>query len=557
MSNINILNNCIMPRVFLVSLKFSNSISDNNNVLMINLGILTLREVSKQYGFNIEVFDGDYQNILDEQIVDMILEAKPQVIGFSPFQNTMERTINIIKKISNCLPETIIMLGGIHASVISAVIMNDIPEIKYIIKGPAEVAFPKLLLAIFNNQIQNLTEIEGLVYRLDDKIIENMSAINPELDSLPNLGLSQIPYSNEIALISSRGCTSHCSYCCAPKFLKLNSKNYCKYQSPLKVVNDIEQIINSSNNKKISIHFYDDDFVGTSTQTIKRAEEIADTILLRGISIEVKFFCQAKIIVQAGAAFWNKWKKAGLVLLFCGFESGSDKDLSYYNKPSSMKDGIEAYKMLKKCNICFIIGFIMFNPYSDIYRIKKNIRFLKHIEYLHEYSSVAKELFPFPATIVYQDLEKKNLMTSDKPYFSNKIKYVNQFIENIKSEIFKYRNNQLQIDRVFYELYYAFTNNKKTIELNNSVLEINNDLYLKYHYYKNLRAKKIKHYINKMLRNPSNKLSDIGQEMNNVLLNNHEEFILNITTPDNKNIKIIIRLILFYTFLKKIITFRF
>ncbi len=518
-----------MQKAFLISLRFSNIVGYNNvNMPMTHLGILCLREVAKQYGLDVEVLDGDSQNIVDDEIIDILLEAKPQVIGFSPFQNTMERTIKIIKTISVHSPKTIIILGGVHASIMSSEIMHDIPEVDYIIKGEAESAFPNLLLKFFNNQTKDLSEIDGLVYRSNGGILENKPRIFTELDSLPNLGLSQVLFKKEISLIASRGCVSNCSFCCAPAFMRLTENNKQRYQSPEKVIQDIEEILKISNNGKLTINFNDDDFISLSEKSIKRAEDIADYLLSKGISVEIGFSCQAKAIVKAGKEFWMKWKQAGLGTLFCGFESGSDEDLKYYNKSSNLADAIEAYKILNECGIYFLIGFIMFNPYSDKERLVKNIDFLKYIGQLHQYRNTTNQINPFPATRIFHDLEKENLLTFEKPYLPKKIIYKNKFIEKVRSEICLYRDTQLKIDSFCFNFDYAIPNNKKTIEFDKTVLKLDNDLCSKYSYYKNLRAEKIEFFINKMLNGTTSDLSDIGKEMNNSLLKIHKEFVSNI-----------------------------
>ncbi|MDY0388066.1 MAG: cobalamin-dependent protein [Methanolobus sp.] len=516
-------------RVFLVNLSTINFTKYNKQYLPLpHLGILCLKEIAKNYDIDIEVLDGDFNNLNDEKILKMILKAKPKVIGFSTFQNIIERIIGLIKRIHEKLPDTIIIFGGVHASISAIDIIRDITEVNYIIKGEAEVSFPKLLLSLLKIKQTNFTEIDGLVYRLDDKIIENKASIFPDLDLLPNIGIPQISVTNEISLISSRGCVSNCSFCCTPYYMKLIGNSIYRYQSPEKVINDITQIIQSSENKEISIYFPDSDFLGINDKTIERASKIADSILSNKIIVEIKIACQAKAIVKAGIEFWKKWAKAGLTMVFCGFESGSDEDLAYYNKSSSVNDGLEAYRILSECNICLHIGFIMFNPYSNEEKLLKNINFLKEVDQLHIYGNISREVSAYPGTKIFQDLEANKLLSFNKPYLAIQINYKNKSIEDIKMALCSHSPEQMYVDFLCYKFDFAIGSYKKTIPFNKYIYKVDEVLSKTYLNYKKDRANIIESYATKIIKSFNENINDIGNEMNCALLKRHQEFMSNI-----------------------------
>jgi anaerobic magnesium-protoporphyrin IX monomethyl ester cyclase len=525
-------------RVFLINLSAIN-FKKNNKIYMTqpHVGVLCLKEITKDYNIDIEVLDGDYNNLNDENILKKILKSKPRIIGFSPFQHTMERIIGLIKRIKSKLPKTIIILGGVHASITAVDILTDFEEVDYIIKGEAEVSFPKLLLALLKIQHSSFTEIDGLVYRLNEKIIENKASVFPDLDLLPNLGIPQIPYSNEISLVSSRGCVSNCSVCCTPYFMKLTGNSKFRFQSPEKVFKDITQIIQCSENKEIAVFFPDSDFLGLTEKTIERASKIADYILSNNISVEIKLACQAKAIVNAGIEFWKKWKKAGLTAVFCGFESGSDEDLAYYNKSSSVNDALEAYKILSECNICLHIGFIMFNPYSNKEKLLKNIIFLKEVDQLHIYGNISRELYAYPGTKIFQDLETNNLLNYNKRYLTPQIIYNNKPIENIKNAVCSHSPGQILIDFVYFKFDFALASGKKTITFDKYFFELNDDLSKTYLHYKKERANLIEFYATKIINSFNENINDTGDEMNCALAEKHHDFLSNIKSNVYHNTK--------------------
>lgn len=516
-----------------------------------HLGILCLTEIlKKEYDIDVEALDGDFDNLNDDKILNKILKSKPGIIGFSPFQFSMERTIGLIKKIKSKLPQTTIILGGVHASLTAVDILTDIAEVDYIIKGEAEISFPTLLLTLLQLKNTDFATIEGLAYRQKGEIIENKASFFPNLDALPNLGIPQLAFTNEICLVSSRGCVSNCSFCCTPNFMKLSGNSKYRFQSAEKVFNDISQIIQKSENKEISIYFPDSDFLGLNNITLERANKIADYILTNNITVEIKLACQAKAIVKAGIEFWKKLKKAGLTMVYCGFESGSEEDLAFYNKSSNVNDGIEAYRILSECNIGLHIGFIMFNPYSNKEKLIENIKFLKDIDELHIYGNISREVSAYPCTKIFSELEKEKLLCYDKPYVTPLIKYNDKTIEEIKNALCSNSREQMLIDFTCYKFDYAIGCGKGAISFSNYYYQVNNDLSKKYGYYKKERANIVEYYATKIIDSCTENLTDAADEMNGALLKAHQEFLSGIRNNYSLQTQISIQLHSVVSFLK-------
>jgi radical SAM superfamily enzyme YgiQ (UPF0313 family) len=112
-------------------------------------------------------------------------------------------------------PETVIVLGGPEVSYDTAGLIEVNSYIDYILKGEGEVT-AKQLFGYLEKGAPVISEVGGLVYRKDRKIIENEPAPYIEnLDSIP------FPYTGEekcfenkiVYYESSRGCPFGCSYC--------------------------------------------------------------------------------------------------------------------------------------------------------------------------------------------------------------------------------------------------------------------------------------------------------------------------------------------------------
>ena len=58
--------------------------------------------------------------------------------------------IDTMRAIHEKDPKIVLVLGGYHATFASKQILHDYPFIKYIVKGEAEISFPRLLDSIEN-----------------------------------------------------------------------------------------------------------------------------------------------------------------------------------------------------------------------------------------------------------------------------------------------------------------------------------------------------------------------------------------------------------------------
>jgi hypothetical protein len=81
-----------------------------------------------------------------EKIKILIKEAKADLIGVSwLFTQQSPTIIEAIKDIHEVCPDTTLVVGGSHPSVNWKTVLNDYPEIDYIVVGEGEIAFSGML----------------------------------------------------------------------------------------------------------------------------------------------------------------------------------------------------------------------------------------------------------------------------------------------------------------------------------------------------------------------------------------------------------------------------
>jgi radical SAM superfamily enzyme YgiQ (UPF0313 family) len=148
-------------------------------------------------------------------IEEAILEEQPNIIAFSVYLWNVEKVVKLIESIK-AKSNAIIVMGGPEVSYEPVYFMTN-SKVDYIISGEGEIAFDQLVTSIDQNN--SINQIPGLIYRENEKIIQNPIRIINNLDNLKNPyhmteDLSKL--NTRIQYIEmSRGCPFNCSYCLA------------------------------------------------------------------------------------------------------------------------------------------------------------------------------------------------------------------------------------------------------------------------------------------------------------------------------------------------------
>jgi len=154
-------------------------------------------------------------------------------------------------------------------------------------------------------------------------------------------------------------------------------------------------------------------------------------------------------------------RKAGLVKVFVGLESGVESQLKRYRKGFTLNEFVKAYKLLKKINIECEFGLILLDPLMNLDELKQSLKFLETNGYVHEISSICKELrVQIGNSYIDQvrEIEKQNnleiLGEFDFNYQAFKIiRYLDENIEFLASHIRKW----VEISTKIYNVLRLFT----------------------------------------------------------------------------------------------------
>ena len=186
-----------------------------------SIGLAYIAAILKANKNKVRIIDQYIDRTENCEILEIIKNDSPDVVGFSCLTHNMGTVRMIIKEIKKAGLSPIIILGNIHASVFADTLLKEgIADI--VVHGEGEYAMLDILDAAMN--MKSLYGIEGISFREGNEVYHNpLRAPIADLDKLPypsweSLDVEKYPYSllfNGIPfpLRTSRGCAYQCYFC--------------------------------------------------------------------------------------------------------------------------------------------------------------------------------------------------------------------------------------------------------------------------------------------------------------------------------------------------------
>lgn len=387
----------------------------------LNLGYIAA--VLVQAGHEVKMLD--FNVIGREKLTVFIEEFQPELVGVTAMTSSLYNARDIIKEIKAVNQNIQTILGGVHASALPVVTMEEIAELDYLVFGEGEVTIIELV-NFLDGGVGELNKIKGLVFRKDGKIIKNEKReLIEDISTIPYPTRDLLPmelYCKQhvtrgfsrrevkiIELFTSRGCPNRCIFCAG----HINYGMRLRFRSYEDIINEINDCISKYGITHVSIE--DDTF------TINK-------ILVRELC---KFFRQKKLT-------WNCYARVNTVdygllklMVECGckkiafgVESGNEEILKKNKKGITVEQAVKAIKDAKKAGLryaeCdFLIG-------SHIDETLEDIKDTERLIYKLMPDFLALSIMcPYPGTEIYQMMKDHNLLDK-KPDWSRFVVYGDQ-----------------------------------------------------------------------------------------------------------------------------------
>lgn len=343
-----------------------------------NLGIGYLSSMLAEKGYSNDVLDIRSKR---SQIAERIIEADPMIVGFSLiFQFHAPMFKDLVKYLRDSGVKSHFTIGGHYPSLRYRETLDFIPEMDSVVRFEGEYTVCELADCLVSGE--DWRKIDGIAYRVDGKPVSNpLRPMINNLDALPFptrrkqeefvcMGI------NYATILASRGCIRNCSFCSVRKFYTTPPGKIRRTRSPKNVVNEIK-FLNARYGSKIFL-FQDDDFILPGKAGRNWINEYLNELVKEGLGDEViwKISCRPDEIDEE---LLRKMRERGLFLVYFGLESGNEKGLKLLNKEIGVDDSVKAIELLKKLDINYEFGFMMFDPSSTFESVRENMAFLRRI----------------------------------------------------------------------------------------------------------------------------------------------------------------------------------
>ena len=367
--------------------------ADIQDVIVPPIGMYYVGSVLKEHHYDVEILNWCRINETPEDIEKILLEKKPDIVGFSVLQANRWGGIEIARIAKQILPKVKIVFGGVTPTFLWKHFLTHFPEIDFVVIGEGEYTFLNLVEFLENNQEHHVEDIQGIAFRKDGKVVRTAPA-EPihRIDALP------VParYFEYRHLSLTRGCPGKCAFCGSPKFwgpkVRFHSVEY--------FIDELERLYK----KGINFFYFSDD---TFSVDKKRVIDICKKILEKRLNISWVAISRVNYMSE-DILYWMR--KAGCIQISYGVESGSKKIRSLLNKKITNDDIEKAFAMTSKYGILPRAYFIYGCPGETHRTIFETIDLIKKIKPLVIHFFV---LSLFPGTRLYEEFKKKMKVTDD------------------------------------------------------------------------------------------------------------------------------------------------
>ena len=434
-----------------------------------NLGIGYIAGVLSSFGYKTKTINlaADKYSILRT-----IKKVNPVIIGFSViFEENLERFRDIISFLRQGGVSCHFTAGGHYASLRHEKLFEFIPQLDSIVMFEGEYTMLELVNHIYNGSDWRNTA--GIAYNENGRITTNrLRPFEKDLDKFPfplRTNLKKYAFNNRFAtLIAGRGCVHNCSFCNSRSFYN-NKEGIIKRVRKPEFVTEEMNMLYIKKDCRVFI-FQDDDFpvkTGNGSVWIKK---FCNELSKKDLSNKIlwKISCRTDEIEEEPFALM---KSNGLFMVFIGIEEGTEEGLRLMNKGVTVSENLKGINILKKLEIGFDFGFMIFHPSTTFRSFRDNLNFLKKICGDGYSAVIVDKMIPSYETRIERELIKAGRLKvsgyiNDYDFFDDSMNRFYEFFSGCFAEWQTYPYgavNLAQWARNYYLVFFRFSGNNPDV----------------------------------------------------------------------------------------------
>ena len=332
---------------------------------------------------NWEIVDGNLPDVdalalLSTHITVAAQRGDPvRIVAFSVMPGPqLANAVPLTRAFKARFPGIPVVWGGNFPSLYPAPVLNA-PYVDWVVRGQGEQTFVELLDVL--DGTRDPKTVAGLSFREAD----GSHWIGPERawkgpEELPAPPYHKIriadylhpTYLGERSGVyqSSIGCPYGCKFCGVISVYGSRERQ----QRPERTVEHLRYLVREHGMD--SVHFYDNNFFVKEDH----AREVAERMMPLGI----RWWCEARVdaLSRYSDETWRMLKRAGLTMVFCGAESGSDAVLEKMNKGTTTAQILEVAARSRVHGIIPEFSFVFGDPDDPEREIDNTLTFIRRLK---------------------------------------------------------------------------------------------------------------------------------------------------------------------------------
>lgn len=300
------------------------------------------------------------------QLIAMTVMPGPQLVSAVPLSRELKARY----------PDLPILWGGNFPSLYVAPVL-DSPYVDWAIRGQGEDTFLELLDVLEGRR--DPATVPGLCFRRADGS-HHVAAERPWKgpNELAEPAYHKIRIEDYLrptflgqrsgVYQASIGCPYGCKFCGVISVYGSRERQ----QDPARTERHLRYLVESHGMD--SVHFYDNNFFVGEAAARELAERIAP--------LNLRWWCEARVdaLTRYSDDTWALLKRAGLTMVFCGAESGSDEVLKKMNKGTTTAQILEVAARSRRHGIIPEFSFVFGDPDNPEQEIDNTLAFIRRLK---------------------------------------------------------------------------------------------------------------------------------------------------------------------------------
>lgn len=349
------------------------------------LGLAYLASALRACGHGVSAVDFNVSGLNLHRLDGIIAYDRPAVVGISAMTETYVNGLAIARRVKETAPDTIVVFGGPHATIVPADVAAE-DAVDYVIAGAGEAGLPMLVDRALGRPV-SLCDIPGLVWSDELGSHENPRATIAAPDALPRPSRDLFPtefYHDKWNVLTATGsCPYRCPFCSASALWKGRRV----MRDPADIAAEVAELVQQEGADRI---FFTDDLFTLNKRWLR-------DLLGRLDSIEGRpsWGCATRVD-QVDAALLHDMARAGCTGIQFGVESGAQEVLDSV-KGISKDQVLEAVRAGVAEGIDIVSSFMIPFPEDTPETLAESLDFMKQV---HEAGSriFLSYTCPFPGT---------------------------------------------------------------------------------------------------------------------------------------------------------------